>query len=104
MYLQLKNKHDKIESKIYFIMDCIDHKMKVIQFNIILNKNSDALLPDKKIQIVKAFKYDKTIGREILIYNGYATEFYIGICNNVCNCSHTKCHKNSCYKAYNKKN
>lgn len=67
----------------------IDHKIKVINFNILLNKYNE-LLPDKKMGIVKAFKYDKQMGREVFNYNGYARELQKEIDNNVCHCNDTK--------------
>lgn len=39
--LQLQNKHNKIENKIYFVVNYIDRKTKGINFSIILNKYNE---------------------------------------------------------------
>lgn len=62
---------------------------KGVNFNSILNKYNDTL-PVKNIKIVKAFKYDKPIGRDIFNYNVFAKDLKKGMEDNVCICSDVK--------------
>lgn len=70
-------------------MGYIDYKMKCVNCNLILNKYNE-LSPDKEIEIVKAFRCDAPMGREIFNYNGYARELQKGTDNNGCHYNDTK--------------